>query len=58
MMNETNTTMQIFRIHYQAEDGLQDYTIFRAEDEDHAEYKFRRFYPTETIIEIQTLGDA
>jgi len=55
MMNET---IQAFRFFYRDENGNIETSVFRAEDEDHAEYKFRRFYPTETIIEIQTLGDA
>ena len=47
----------IFDVYYETKDGV-DYVRIRAEDEEHAEEKFRAFYPLETITEIECRGEA
>lgn len=49
--------LMIFEVFYNTDAGV-DYSMFRAEDEDHAVEKFREFYPDEEIITVECRGDA
>ena len=51
------TELQIFEVFYNTDAGV-DYSMIRAEDQEHAVEKFREFYPDEEIVEIECRGSA